>query len=356
MTKSAVIDQAGSVRTGEELPLDTLAPWLERQIDGISGTPEATQYSGGASNWTYCLSYSQKELILRRAPAGTKAKGAHDMGREYRLQKALKPVYPYVPQMLAHSDDESLIGTEFYVMEKLNGIIPRKNLPRGLELTRQQVSTLCTNALDSLIRLHQVDYKQAGLEHLGKGAGYTQRQIEGWTHRYQKAKTWNVPSGKFVSNWLADNIPGKEHICITHNDFRFDNLVLDQQDPTHIIGVLDWELATLGDPLMDLGNSLAYWIEADDDFMARSTRRQPTHLDGMFSRQQVIDYYLEKTGFDVDDFTFYQVYGLFRLAGIVQQIYYRYHHKQTRNPEYKNIWIFVHYLLRRCRKLIKGAK
>ena len=201
-----------------------------------------------------------------------------------------------------------------------------------------------------------MDYQAAGLDHLGKGAGYTQRQIEGWTHRYAKAKTWNVPSGKYVSQWLADNIPAKETICITHNDFRFDNLVLDADDPTRIIGVLDWELATLGDPLMDLGNTLAYWVEADDDFLAQSTRRQPTHLPGMMTRQQVIDYYLEQTGFETDDFTFYQVYGLYRLAAIAQQIYYRYHHKQTRNPAFKNIWFFVHYLLRRCKKLIKAKK
>lgn len=356
MSNPAVIDKAGSVRSGEELDLSQLAPWLSERIEGLSGQPEVTQYSGGASNWTYCLSYPDKELILRRAPAGTKAKGAHDMGREYRLQKALKPVYPYVPDMLAHSDDEALIGAEFYVMEKLNGIIPRKNLPRGLSLSKEQVEKLCTNALDSLISLHMVDHKAAGLEHLGKGEGYTARQIEGWTHRYTKARTWNVPSGKYVSQWLANNLPETERICITHNDFRFDNLVLDENDPTHIIGVLDWELATLGDPLMDLGNSLAYWVEEGDDFLSQATRRQPTHLEGIFTRQQVIDYYLEKAGFKVDDFTFYQVYGLFRLAAIAQQIYYRYHHKQTRNPAFKHYWFFVHYLMRRCRKLIKGAR
>lgn len=353
---ASVVDKAGSVRQGEELELTRLNPWLQQQIEGISGTPEITQYSGGASNWTYCLDYPEKSLILRRAPAGTKAKGAHDMGREYRLQAALKPVYPYVPEMLAHSDEESLIGTEFYVMEKLTGLIPRKNLPRGLNITPEKTRTLCLNALDSLIKLHQVDYQEAGLAHLGKGAGYTQRQIEGWTGRYQKAKTWNVPSGKFVSDWLANNIPSEERICITHNDFRFDNLVLDTDDPTNIIGVLDWELATLGDPLMDLGNSLAYWVEVNDDFLAKSTRRQPTHLPGMLTREEVIEYYLQQTGFDVEDFTFYEVYGLYRLAAIAQQIYYRYHHKQTNNPAFKNIWFFVHYLLWRCRKAIKRKR
>jgi len=333
-------DKAGQVRAGEELDLSKLNSWLKEHISDISGDPVVTQYSGGASNWTYCLTYPERELILRRAPAGTKAKG-------------LNPVFPYVPEMLAYSDDADLIGTEFYVMEKVNGLIPRKNMPRGLTLTSEQAKTLCTNALDSLIELHQVDYKTAGLDHLAKGQGYTQRQIEGWSKRYRNAKTWNVPSGNFVMNWLADNLPAKEIICLTHNDYRLDNLVLDTQDPTRIIGVLDWELATLGDPLMDLGNSLAYWVEEGDDFFAKSTRMQPTNLDGMLSRQEIIDYYLDKTGMDVDRFTFYEVYGLFRLAAIVQQLYYRYHHKQTRNPGFKKLWVFVHYLMHRCRRTIK---
>ncbi|GAA6139276.1 phosphotransferase family protein [Arenicella sp. 4NH20-0111] len=349
----ATLDKAGKVRPGEELELSVLNPWLKERVAGISGDPEVTQYSGGASNWTYCLSYPEKEVVLRRAPAGTKAKGAHDMGREHRLQDALKPVYPYVPSMLAHSDDDSIIGTEFYVMEKINGLIPRTNMPKGLQLDETQVRQLCTNAIDSLINLHQVDYQAADLSHIAKGEGYTKRQIDGWNHRYTKAKTWNVPGGKKIMSWLSDNMPGTEAICLTHNDFRLDNLVLDTQDPTKIIGVLDWELATLGDPLMDLGNSLAYWVESGDDRFAQSTRRQPTHLKGMMTRQEVIDYYLEKTGFEVRDFRFYEVYGLFRLAGIVQQIYYRYHHKQTRNKSFKNLWVFVHYLLYRCNKVIK---
>lgn len=356
MTEQKKIDTAGSVRPGEELDLARLNPWVLEQIPGLSGEPKVTQYSGGASNWTYCLSYPERDVILRRGPAGTKAKGAHDMGREHRLQAALKPVYPFVPEMLAHSDDESLIGAEFYIMEKLNGVIPRTNMPRGLDLSKEQCRQLCFNALDSLIEMHQVDYKSAGLDALAKGEGYTERQISGWIHRYQKAKTWNVPSAKGVMTWLSENLPETETICLTHNDFRLDNLVLDVNDPTKIVGVLDWELATLGDPLMDLGNSLAYWVEANDDFFAQKTRRQPTHLDGMLTRQEVIDYYCEKMGVDAKNFTFYEVYGYFRLVGIVQQIYYRYHHKQTDNRAFKNLWLFVHYLLHRCRKAIKQGQ
>ena len=200
-----------------------------------------------------------------------------------------------------------------------------------------------------------MDYRLAGLEHLAKGDGYIQRQIEGWSKRYSNAKTWNVPSGKSVMRWLAENMPNKEIICLTHNDYRLDNLVLDVNEPTRIVGVLDWELATLGDPLMDLGNSLAYWVEDRDDFFAKSTRMQPTNLEGMLTRQEIIDYYLAKTGFEVGHFTFYEVYGLFRLAAIAQQLYYRYHHKQTRNPGFKKLWVFVHYLMHRCRRAINQS-
>ncbi|HYI07958.1 MAG TPA: phosphotransferase family protein [Thermoanaerobaculia bacterium] len=340
----------GAVRPGEELDATRVDAWLQTQIPDLRGTPRVTQYAGGASNWTYRLQYDSQDLILRRPPAGTKAKSAHDMGREYRLQKALKPVFPYVPEMIAHCADESVIGAEFYIMERLDGIIPRRNL--GVEMPPDAVRRLCTNALDALVALHGVDYAAAGLEHLGKGAGYTRRQVEGWSDRYSKARTWNVPRGTKVMRWLAANIPSDERICITHNDFRFDNLVLDRQDPTHIIGILDWELATLGDPWMDLGNALAYWVQADDDFISRSTRRQPTHTPGMLTRKEVVEYYAEKSGRSPHHWTFYEVFGLFRLSGIAQQIYYRYHHKQTRNPAFRNFWVLVNYLHWRCRRLM----
>ena len=350
---NTLVDQAKSVRQGEELDINAVDHWLTSHIENLTGIPTVTQYAGGASNWTYCLDYPDQALILRRGPEGTKAKGAHDMGREFRLQDALRPFYSYVPEMKAFCDDQSVINTDFYVMEKLTGIIPRKNLPKNLSVTPAQTKKLCENVLDCLVELHQVDYQKAGLSHLGKGTGYTQRQIQGWSERFTKAKTWNVPSGKFVMNWLTANMPKDERICITHNDFRFDNVVLDPNDYTKVLGVLDWELATLGDPLMDLGNTLAYWVEPGDDFLAQSTRRQPTHLAGMLTRKEVIAYYCKKMNITVDDFTFYEVYGLFRLAGIVQQIYYRYHHGQTNNPAFKNFWIFVHYLMHRCKKAIR---
>ncbi len=362
LTKTKGLDKAGNVRNGEELDIEAVHKWLkdhlsDRELIPLQ-LPKVTQYSGGASNWTYCLSYPDIELILRRAPAGTKAKGAHDMEREFRLQHALKPVYSYVPEMLVFCDDPDVIGTDFYVMEKLTGIIPRKNLPRAIynaqdPSSKETVRNMCVSVLDCLVELHSVDYKAAGLEHLGKGAGYVERQIEGWVGRYHKAKTWNVSAGSFVIKWLRENMPEKENICLIHNDFRFDNVVLDPHDLGHVLGVLDWEMATLGDPLMDLGNTLAYWVEEKDDFLAQMTRRQPTHLPGMLTRDEVVDYYCSKMGYAKEDFTFYEAYGLFRLAAIVQQIYYRYYHKQTRNPAYKHFWLFVNYLLWRAKRVIR---
>lgn len=353
MTAGGGGDAAGAVRSGEELDIGAVDAWLRQQRPELQGLPKVTQYAGGASNWTYRLQYDNDDLILRRPPAGTKAKSAHDMVREFRIQHALRPVFPYVPRMHALCTDESVIGTDFYVMERLAGIIPRKNLPRDLTLSPEQVRRLCHNVLDTMIALHRVDPQAAGLDKIGAGAGYAQRQIEGWSRRYTDARTWNVPRGKKIMAWLAANLPREERICITHNDFRFDNVVLDEADPTRVIGVLDWELATLGDPLMDLGNTLAYWVQADDDRLAHGTRRQPTHLPGMLTRREVMDYYARRVGHAPASWTFYEVYGLFRLSAIAQQIYYRYHHGQTRNPAFKNFWFFVHYLHWRCKRAIK---
>ena len=206
--------------------------------------------------------------------------------------------------MIALCTDHDVIGCDFYVMEKLAGIIPRANMPNGLSLNENTVNQICTKVLDKLIALHQVDYKAAGLDSLGKGAGYCKRQIDGWCRRYTKAKTWNVPTYNKVMDWLKVNTPEDIDTCVIHNDYRFDNVVLDPDDPTTVIGILDWEMATLGDPLMDLGNSLAYWIQEDDNFLLKATRRQPTNLKGMFRREEVVEYYLDKMNLKVDNWLF----------------------------------------------------
>lgn len=352
----SVIDIGGTVRDGEELDIAAVEQWLKTQGMDLQGNARVTQYSGGASNWTYRIEYDNQDLILRRPPAGTKAKSAHDMVREYTVQKALKPAYPLVPDMVALCTDEAVLGCDFYVMQRVEGIIPRANLPKEINFGKTEVRQLCINVLDALIDLHQVDYHGTALESLskntGKGAGYCQRQVEGWDKRYEKARTLNVPSFKLVRRWLKNNLPADSKTCVIHNDWRFDNVILDLQQPTQVIGVLDWEMATLGDPLMDLGSALAYWVQPDDNMILRAMRRQPTHLPGMFSRKEVVQYYLDKTGMHTSNWTFYEVFGMFRLAVIAQQIYYRYYHKQTRNPAFKNFWLIVHALHVRCLKLM----
>jgi aminoglycoside phosphotransferase (APT) family kinase protein len=349
-----VRDQAKAVRDEDAFDVAAVHRWLRERVDGLGDAlPQVQQFSGGASNLTYLLRYADRDLILRRPPAGTKAASAHDMAREHRVQARLKPVFPYVPEMVAFCDDPAVIGSEFYVMERLEGIILRANLPRGLELSEAQVRELCLAVVDRLIDLHAIDPDEAGLADLGRGAGYVERQVRGWSERYRAAKTWNVPSFEKVMAWLEANRPDDVATRIIHNDFRFDNVVLDPDDPTRIVGILDWEMATLGDPLMDLGASLAYWVEAGDDRWFAMFRRQPTHAPGMLTRAEVVARYRERTDLPIADWRFYEVYGLFRLAVIVQQIYARYHAKQTRNPAFKRFWLAVHILDRRCRRIIR---
>ncbi len=352
----SMIDQASGVRAGEELDLARVDAYIQGQVAGLTGSPVLSQFPGGASNLTYLLQYENRDLILRRPPFGHKAKSAHDMLREARIMKSLKPVYPYVPEVLAVCDDPAVMDADFYVMARIVGIIPRQELPAGLSLSAEDTRKLCLNVIDKLVALHQVDYQAAGLASLGKGEGYVQRQVEGWSDRFRKARTEDVVDFESVMAWLKDKMPAHEvATCIVHNDFRFDNVVLNPANPFEVLGVLDWELATLGDPLMDLGNSLAYWVQADDDPFFQQLRRQPTHLPGMLTRQEVIDYYAEKTGWKVDNFDFYSVYGLFRLAVIVQQIYYRYFHGQTKHKTYAMFGQITNYLEKRCNKLIASS-
>jgi len=346
----AQVEGAREVRAEDTIDIPALSKWLGSH--GVQGTPEIKQFSGGASNLTYLLRYPERDLILRRPPAGHKAKSAHDMRREHFIQSKLKPVFDYVPEMIAFCEDESVIGSEFYVMQRLEGTILRSHLPAGFVANNAETTKLCRDVIDVLAQLHAVDPVAAGLGELSRGAGYVRRQVEGWSDRYRKARTWNVPPFAWVMDWLAANQPDDVRSCVIHNDYRFDNVVLQAQEPHKILGVLDWEMATIGDPLMDVGGALAYWVQADDDLVFRKLRRQPTHVPGMLTRAEVVEYYCDRAGLSPENWAFYEVFGLFRLAVIAQQIYYRYHHKQTRNPAFKNYWLMVSYLDWRCKRVI----
>ncbi len=349
---------AGSVRDEDAFDAERAARWLREHTTGeagLEGTPEVGQFHGGASNLTYLLRYpSGRELVLRRPPTGTKARGAHDMRREHDIQAALAPVFPPVARMVAYCGDEEVVGSEFYVMERLVGTILRRDVPPDLGLDHEGVATLCRRAVDVLVALHSVDVEDAGLGHLDRGDGYVVRQVGGWSERYRRARTPDVPDLERTMAWLDANQPPDRPHTLVHNDFRFDNLVLDPADPTRVIGVLDWEMATVGDPLMDLGGALAYWAQADDDPAFLALRRQPTHTPGMLTRSEVVQRYTEARGERVapEQWRFYEVFGLFRLAGIAQQIYYRYHHGQTTNPAYAGFRDVVHHLDARCAALL----
>jgi aminoglycoside phosphotransferase (APT) family kinase protein len=342
-----------AVRDEDRFDMVGLQRWLGEHVSGLAGPVEVLQFAGGASNLTYLLKSGEREMVLRRPPAGSKAASAHDMRREAHIQTRLRPVFPYVPQVLAFCEDPEVLGSEFYVMERISGVILRGRGRLTVELSPTVAAAVCEALVDRLVELHRVNVVSSGFDDLGRGPGYVRRQIEGWSERYRQARTPNTPRLESVMAWLATHMPEDSATCVVHNDFRLDNLVLDAADLRRVVGVLDWEMATVGDPLMDLGNSLAYWVQADDDRAMHLLRRQPTHLPGMLTRDQLVERYCRQAGVDRQDMTFYEVYGLFRLAVIVQQIYRRYHLGQTRQKALRHYWLAVWYLDRRCRRLIR---
>jgi aminoglycoside phosphotransferase (APT) family kinase protein len=334
------------VRAEDTFDIAKVHNWLSKYISE-SELPKVEQFRSGASNLTYLLTYPDRELVLRRPPVGTKAVSAHDMKREFLIQSRLKPGYDLVPKVIALCEDHELLGSDFYVMERIKGEIFRRDVPASL--TKEDISIMATSLVSGLAQLHSVD--SSVLSELNKGSGYVTRQVEGWSKRYRNALTDDVPDGEVVMNWLSKNKPEDVDSCIIHGDWRIDNMVFDLGQKK-LVGVLDWELATVGDPLMDLGSALAYWVDRDDDPEFASLRRQPSHLEGMPTREEFIKKYLELSGRSCDDFTFYEVFGLFRLSVIIQQIWARYRAGQTSNPAFKGFGVGVNILINRAQGLI----
>lgn len=330
-----IIDKAGIIRSGEELDLAKVSEFLHDSIPELKGEIEIKQFPGGFSNLTYLVKSGDYEMVLRRPPFGQKAKTAHDMSREYKILKALKDQFPCAPKVFVYSDDESVIGAPFYVMERIKGIILRKSIPEGLTLSANDARQLCENLVSLHNSLHKVDYAAAGLENFGKPEGYVFRQVDGWSKRYIAARTPDAPDFEKVMQWLHDKIQkDSPYPCVIHGDYKFDNVVLNPENPLEIIGVLDWEMATIGDPLMDLGSSLAYWVDRDDPENLQMIKQLCTTEDGMLTRKEIIKLYGDMSGINVDNFDFYYCFGLFRLAVIAQQIYYRFYHGQTKDKRF----------------------
>lgn len=326
-------DRAAEVRPGEELDLSRLEPYLREHFPADSGPLVIKQFPSGHSNLTYSVTLGSHEMVLRRPPFGSKVKSAHDMGREYRVLSKLHSVYP-APQALVYCSDESIIGAPFYLMERISGVVIRKQLPPGMEFAPDTVRRMNESFIDNLARLHGVDYAAIGLGDLGKPDGYLERQVRGWIERYHGSKTHDIADVERISTWLRDHMPAQKSATLIHNDYKFDNMVLDSHDITKVAGVLDWEMCTIGDPLADLGTAIAYWVEATDPPELQKVHWGPTTIPGSLTRLQLVERYAQQTGRDVSEIVFYYIFALFKTAVIIQQIYYRYHHGLTKDVRF----------------------
>ena len=338
----STIDRSAPVRPGEELPHDALRDYLIAHLPELHGPLTVEQFPAGFSNLTYLLRIGDRELVLRRPPIGAKIKTAHDMSREYRILSHLYPVYNKVPRPLLFCDDASVLGAPFYVMERVQGVILRAQSPRGIDLTPALMRSLSETFIENLAAIHEIDYEAAGLGDLGSPQGYVKRQVEGWTRRYFNARTDDVPAIERLAEWLQQNLPADSaKAALIHNDYKYDNLVLAPEDLGRVVAVLDWEMATIGDPLMDFGTSLGYWVEATDPEEWQRYGFGLTSLPGSLTRNELLEHYSERTGRRIKDPVFYFAYGLLKIAVIVQQIYFRYQKGLTRDPRFAQLGALV---------------
>ena len=341
-----ILDQPTSIRAGEELDLARLEAYLHAHFPGETGELHVSQYPSGHSNLTYAVRLGAREFVLRRPPFGSKVKSAHDMGREFRVLSKLHAAFPPAPEVLAFCEDLDVLGAPFYLMQPIHGVILRSRMPPGLAFPPATAHGLSEAFVDNLVRLHAVDYQAAGLADLGRPEGYLERQVRGWTERYHGSKTHDLPVVEKITAWMQTNLPETKYVSLLHNDYKYDNVILDRADLTRIIGLLDWEMCTIGDSLADLGTALAYWVDASDPPEARAQTWGPTAYPGSFSRAQVVARYAQQTGRDTSAMPFYLTFARFKLAVIIQQIYFRFHQGLTQDQRFANMHVAIDALMK----------
>ncbi len=323
------------VREGEGFDAEVVENVLREKIDGLpDGELEVEQFPSGASNLTYLLRIGDWEGVLRRPPMGPIPPKAHDMGRESGILTKLNAAYPLAPKPYFFTDDEAVIGTPFYVMEKRTGVVLDDSFPEGVEPDEELCRGISRTVVDTLVELHAVDPVEAGLGDLGRPEGFLKRQTEGWISRYDKAKTDEIDEVEPLTDWLASNVPESPPPTVIHNDYKLNNLVLNPDDLTEVRAVLDWEMTTVGDPLFDLAVSLSYWTEPGDPEDLKAVMPTVTSTPGFMTRRELIDRYAEKSGRDLSEMHWYVVFGYFKLAGILQQIFARWKNGQTRDERF----------------------
>jgi aminoglycoside phosphotransferase (APT) family kinase protein len=328
------VGESAPVRPDEQFDVAALDRYLRSRLLGAAGQLEVEQFPGGHSNLTYLLRYGNREFVLRRPPLGPLAPKAHDMGREHRVLSALWKVFPPAPRPYLFCEDPSVIGAPFYVMERRRGVIIRREWPRELGNdpdTRRKVSEAI---VDVMVTLHAVDYVAVGLGSLGKPDGFVQRQVKGWAERWEGAKDLEVPAITELAGWLAERVPTPTDATLVHGDLKLDNTMLDPTDPGRVVAVLDWEMCTTGDPLVDLGQLLCYWTEAGDPYPRHESVVQVTTLPGFSTREQIVQRYAAKTVRDISKIAFYEVFALYKTAVVVQQIYIRWKRGQTKDERF----------------------
>ena len=346
MSMADLQDKSTAVRAGEELDFANLERFLELNFPNDPGPLTVEQYPSGHSNLTYLVRIGQRELVLRRPPFGSKVKTAHDMSREFRVLSKLHASYPPAPEALLFCDDDSVVGAPFYLMKPIHGIIIRRDPPASLEFTQELARRVSESFVDNLATLHSLDYSAIGLGDLGKPQGYIERQVRGWVERYYGSQTHDFPEVARIAEWMGSHLPSSRDAALIHNDYKYDNAVLDPGEITRIIGVLDWEMTTIGDPLADLGTTLAYWVNADDPEGLQHIRWCPSTYPGSMTRAEIVQRYASQTGRDVSGIVFYLVLARFKLAVIVQQIYYRYRQGLTRDERFAHMADVVQILVR----------
>lgn len=300
--------------------MPALQEWLDLHLPTFGTIQNIDSVTGGYSNLTFRLHTTSGNYMLRMPPPGSAVKTAHDMGREFRVLTALRPSYPLVPKVYKYCEDTAVLGAPFYIMEELQGIILRPEYDGLKDISPEKFRHMSGQLINNLVELHAIDIDATGLAQLGKPEGYVHRQVKGWTERYFQSATDELRDMEMLAKWIGEQTPRAQHATLLHNDYKYDNVLFDH-NLTAITGVLDWEMATIGDPLMDLGAALAYWFEANDNKGFRTYNI--TWLPGNLTRQECADLYAEKSGRDLSDLLFYYVFGLFKNAVIVQQIYYR---------------------------------
>jgi aminoglycoside phosphotransferase (APT) family kinase protein len=324
------------IREDENFDHTRLAAWLRGKLPGAGSPLEVVQFAGGHANLTYLLRFGEREYVLRRPPLGPVAPGAHDMGREYRVLSVLYKAYAPAPRAFAYCEDAAVIGAPFFVMERRRGVVVRRTIPPhwggGKDpVVNRKISEVL---VDSLADFHDVDPKAVGLENLGKPDGFLRRQVEGWKGRYDRAQTKEVPVVTEVFEWLLKNLPAPPKPTLLHNDWRLDNMMLDANDPGRCEAVFDWDMCTIGDPFADLGTLLSAWIEESEGGPGAGQVGMPSNTPGFLTRKQAVERYGRRRGVDVGSVPYYYVFGIFKIAVVLQQIYVRYHRGQTKDERF----------------------